>query len=378
MNNAFIKSSRLKRLHRQIDTPALLIDEAQLNINIRSMQDLAIKHGVNLRPHFKTHKSCAIAHKQIKAGAKGITVAKTGEAEILAAAGIDDIFIANQVTHPLKFERLYQLNKNLSLTVGIDHPEQIRLLDSFFSKHSGRLRVLVEIDSGLNRCGVLPGKMLTDLVQQVHRSKSLQFDGIFTHAGQVYGAGSTDEIVKAGETEALIMYEAVQYLKQHGFEVKTVSVGSTPTVPYSAAHPIVTEIRPGNYVFYDNIQYILGSCSMEQWSLAILATVISQPAEKRIIIDAGSKALNLDRGAHASERIKGYGKLLNIEGEIVRLSEEHGVIELTEANPVTIGQPVLIIPNHACAVTNLFSHLHFLSGLDTLHTFPVDARGMSQ
>ena len=160
--------------------------------------------------------------------------------------------------------------------------------------------------------------------------------------------------------------------------IEVVSVGSTPTVVYSAQHSLVNEIRPGNYVFYDNIQYVLGSCTVNQWSLAVLATVVSQPAPDRIIIDAGSKALNLDRGAHSTQQTAGFGRLLNLNGEIVRLSEEHGVIMLESPGNIPIGSPVLIVPNHACAVTNLYSHYYLVDPAGTVNKIPIDARGKSQ
>jgi D-serine deaminase-like pyridoxal phosphate-dependent protein len=378
MAGFFTNSAWLDQIHQQIDTPALLIDEWQLNKNISDMQDLANKNGVRLRPHFKTHKCLWIARKQTEKGAAGITVAKPAEAELLAGAGFADLFIANQVTQSRKLDRLVALNKKTKLSVGIDHPDQVNMIQTVFSSANQRLHVLVEIDSGLQRCGIPPGKKLIDLVQQIESAPALVFSGIFTHAGQVYGAKSEEEVRKTGEYEALIMHESAQSLRKNGIEVKVISVGSTPTVPYSAAHPSVTEIRPGNYVFYDNIQYALGCCRPDQWALAVLATVISQPAPRRIVTDAGSKALNLDRGAHARSLIKGYGRLLNIRGEIVRLSEEHGIVELEKAASIKPGSPVLIIPNHACAVTNLFSHVYFVNPNHEVKKMAVDARGMSQ
>jgi len=174
------------------------------------------------------------------------------------------------------------------------------------------------------------------------------------------------------------MANAYGLLADQGLNVKVVSVGSTPTVPYSSNNPIVNEIRPGNFVFYDNIQYVLGSCNKEQWALAILATVISQPDADRIVIDAGSKALNLDKGAHATDIIRGYGKLLNIKGDIIRLSEEHGVIQLQNRESIPLGSPALIIPNHACAVANLYTSYHLLDSEGRIKKIPVDARGKSQ
>jgi D-serine deaminase-like pyridoxal phosphate-dependent protein len=296
----------------------------------------------------------------------------------MAAAGIRNIFIANQITHPLKLKRLRDLHEKTKLAVGTDHPRQIRLLNEYFSDLQSALDVLIEIDSGLQRCGLLPGPRLIDLARQIKESEYLNFKGIFTHAGQVYSAGSTEEIRRIAGQEAQIMLQSRQLLQENGIGCEIISVGSTPSAPYLVDQEGVTEIRPGNYVFYDNIQYKLGSCRTEQWAMFVLATVISQPAAQRIIIDAGSKALNLDRGAHATNLTEGYGRILNLRGEIVRLSEEHGVIQLDNAEEIIPGSAVLIVPNHACAVTNLYAKFYLLNQDGSFEIIPVDARGMSQ
>ena len=369
---------KIVKLHKKIETPALIVDQHQLELNIDKMQKLADKNRVKLRPHIKTHKSAFIAQSQLNKGAIGITVAKTGEAEVMAASGIKDIFIANQITHPLKLKRLKKLHQKISVSIGVDNPAQVDMLKIYFSNPDKCLSVLIEIDSGLKRCGINVGSPLIDLANKIEKSKGLRLKGIFTHAGQVYAAKSKQEIRRIGETEAEIMAKGYDMLTQDGFNVETVSVGATPTVPYSAAHPKVTEIRPGNYVFYDNIQYTLGACRRNQWSLYILATVISQPTTKRIVIDAGSKALNLDRGAHTAQLINGYGRILNINGTINKLSEEHGIIDLPVERKIPIGSPVLIIPNHACAVTNLYSSFILFSKSGGIRQMNVDARGESQ
>ncbi len=371
-------NEQIQELHSEIDTPALIVEQGQLEENIIKMQEMANSANVQLRPHIKTHKSALIAKKQLSAGAMGITVAKVGEAEVMAAAGITDIVIANQITHPIKIMRLANLHKKISIAVGLDHQEQVKLLNTFFTDSDHPLKVLIEIDSGLERCGVSVGNELIDLAQRVIAAPGLALSGIFTHAGQVYAASTREKIQQIGQYEAEIMAESYNLLKKKGMNIKIVSVGSTPTVVYSAQHSLVNEIRPGNYVFYDNIQYLLGSCTVNQWSLAVLATVVSQPAPDRIIIDAGSKALNLDRGAHSTQQTAGFGRLLNLNGEIVRLSEEHGVIMLEPPRNILMGSPVLIIPNHACAVTNLYSHYHLIDTSGEVNKIPIDARGKSQ
>jgi D-serine deaminase-like pyridoxal phosphate-dependent protein len=369
---------QILQLHPSIDTPALIVDYQQLERNIENMQDLANINSVRLRPHIKTHKSVLISDLLLKQGAVGITVAKVAEAEIMAAAGISDIFIANQITHPLKLERLKKLHEKITISVGIDHIDQIDLLKRHFIDTVKPLKVLIEIDCGLHRCGMIIGKKLVHLAKKITQTNELCLEGIFTHAGQVYGAQSPEEILKIGNLEGSTMAEVVTLLENHSINLNVVSVGSTPTVVHSSKNPIVTEIRPGNFVFYDNIQYVLGSCSEKDWALAILATVVSKPAEDQIVIDAGSKALNLDRGAHATQLIKGFGRVLNIDGEIIRLSEEHGIIKLTSNQSIPLGSPVIIIPNHACAVVNLFSHYYFVDSTGRINKIPIDARGMSQ
>jgi len=369
---------QILQLHTSIDTPALIVDLQQLEKNIENMQNLANNNSVRFRPHIKTHKSVFISNLLLKQGAVGITVAKVGEAEIMAAAGISDIFIANQITHPLKLERLKKLHENIRISVGIDHMDQIDLFKQHFKGNTKPLKVLIEIDSGLHRCGMIIGEKLVDLAKEITLTNELFLEGIFTHAGQVYGAQSQEEIQEIGNLEGSIMAEAVTLLRNHGIDLNVVSVGSTPTVVHSSKNPLVTEIRPGNFVFYDNIQYVLGSCREMDWALAILATVISQPAEDQIVIDAGSKALNLDKGAHDTQLIKGFGRVLNVEGDITRLSEEHGIMKLTSKQSIALGSPVIIIPNHACTVANLYSRYYFVDSAGKTKQIPIDARGMSQ
>ena len=360
------------------DTPALLIDHAGLDANIRNMQHLADDAQVMLRPHIKTHKSVWIAGKQLAAGAGGITTAKLSEAEIFAEYGIKDIFIANQITHPIKLDRLASLHNKIDLSVGMDHPDQIKLLRPVFTGKRKLLKVLIEINSGLNRCGITPGNELYVLADKIRQCGFLHFAGIFTHAGQVYGAASQQEVAAVGAHEGEVMEKACDILDRKNMTPEIVSVGSTPTVKYSAYNPVVTEIRPGNYVFFDNIQCVLQSCMQQNCALYVIATVISQPVPGQVVIDAGSKALGLDRGAHATNLISGYGQILNINGIIDRISEEHGVILLDEPRRIPLGSPVLIIPNHACAVVNLYDKYHIVKNGNIEKTIKIDARGCSQ
>lgn len=369
----FLSSQLLNKIHQQIDTPALLIHAGQMEKNLHAMQAAADKYNCALRPHIKTHKSVQLAKKQLGLGASGITAAKISEAEVMADAGIDNVFIANQITHPLKIKRLLNLHRRAEIIIGLDSLKQIELLKPVFSREQKPLKVRLEIDSGLQRCGLQTGDDLLFLAKEIYNNPWLELDGIFTHAGQVYAASSVHEIEKTGFLEGRIMSETKEFLQKNGITVNTVSTGSSPTAPYSAQNPAVTEIRPGNYIFYDAMQTALGSASKEQCALYVLAAVTSQPARDRIVIDAGSKALNLDQTAAGP----GYGLPVNLDGKIVRVSEEHGVLQLNKAAETALGSPVLIIPNHACTVVNLFDQYHLITD-DNIELIPVSARGKSQ
>lgn len=369
----------LTYLHQQISTPALLVSMEQLGKNLQHMQIHAETFSVKLRPHIKTHKSVEFAKKQVAGGATGITVAKLSEAALMASAGIDNIFIANQVTQNLKIEALYTLHENINLIIGIDHPDQIRLLETHFSGRENPLKVRIEIDCGFHRCGIPPDdELLISLASEIKASSWLHLDGLFTHAGQAYSAKSIIEIAQIAEQEAQEILKARDKLKYIGIEVADISVGSTPTAERVMQFSGITEARPGNYIFYDGIQQKLGVCSFDQCSLFVLSTVISQPAPNRIVCDAGSKALNLDKGAHSAQTLDHFGTLLNISGNITRVSEEHGVIELSENQSVEIGSPVLIIPNHACVVANLYDTYYGVNKDGSVQTIPISARGLSQ
>ncbi len=361
--------------HGKIETPALLVDEERLKTNIRKMQQMAQKYRVAIRPHVKTHKSIFIARMQVEEGACGLTVAKLSEAEIFFAAGFDDIFIANQITHVSKIRRLWKLVKaKRNIIVGIDHPEQITLLERECPDRQLKLSVRIEIDSGLHRCGVTPGNLLREVARRVANSPVLELEGVFTHAGQAYQAKTEETVRKIGQTEGQIMATAAAQLKEMGLNIRTVSVGSTPTAPFSAENPAVNEIRPGNYVFYDAMQLALHSASLEDCSLFVLATVVSRPAADRVVIDAGSKALHTD-GAGITGH---FGLALNLPGKVVRVSEEHGVLQVAPDSQIAVGAPVLVLPNHACAVVNLFDQFWLISKNQTPRPIAIDARGKSQ
>jgi len=369
----------LHKLHLQISTPALLIDEQQMLENLSDMQLAADKNAVALRPHCKTHKSPQLAKIQLERGATGITVAKPSEAELMLRHGIDDIFIANQVSHPIKIKQLEQLHNKARLICGIDHPAQIEILKKGFENYSKALNVRIEIDCGFGRCGLkADDSLLVTLAKKIKQKRWLHLEGLFTHAGQAYSAQTLQQIKEIAKTEAVQILKARDILEESGIKLASISVGSTPTAKEVIKINGITEVRPGNYIFYDGIQKALHVASSDQCSLFVLATVISQPARDRIVCDAGSKALNLDKGAHSTGIIDHFGEILNIAGKIERVSEEHGIICLEKEQQIEIGSAVLIIPNHACTVANLYKNYHLVKKDLSVQVMPILARGMSQ
>ncbi|MFZ7102968.1 MAG: alanine racemase [Peptococcaceae bacterium] len=362
----------------EIETPALLLDKQILLKNIKDMAEMAEKYGVKLRPHIKAHKCSQIANLQMENGAVGITVAKLGEAEVMLEAGVKNIVIAYQLVDEAKLKRLKALmEKGADITCLVDNIEQVILLDHFGEKNNLVIAVYAEIDSGLKRTGLQPDDIV-DFVEKLIKFKNIKFSGLLTHAGHVYGA-QRDKVALIGQEEGQIMERVNQALVKAGIFPPEVSVGSTPTVRYSASNPKVTEIRPGNYVFNDAIQIGLGVAALSDCSLKVLATVISKPAADRLVIDAGSKTLALDKGAHGTELVKGFGI---IEGypnlTIERLSEEHGIVLAEEGNVPEIGDKIAIIPNHACPVVNLADEMMIVEGSKVLGKWQIDARGKNK
>ena len=358
-----------------LDTPALLIDLDIVWRNLEGMQKKADKCRVSLRPHIKTHKIRELARLQMGLGAVGVTVAKVSEAEVMAEAGIEDIFIANQVVSEKKLNRLAALSKKVNISVGLDSTQAAENLSAIFAASGLTIEYLIEIDSGLNRCGVLPGRDAVELYEAINGLPSLRFKGIFTHAGQVYGAGSISEVMEVSRHESKVMVATARALEQAGTSAEIVSVGSTPTMKVWEGHEGVNEIRPGNYIFHDAIQLSLGVATMEECALSIVATVISRPSRERAVIDGGSKAFSSDRGAHGKEMASGFGIVLGKKAILSRLSEEHGIMSLDPDEDLEIGDRVRIIPNHACAVVNLFDLAYGIRNGEVVEEFQIAARG---
>ena len=356
-----------------LDTPALIVDLDRLEENIARWAAFAREAGVKLRPHGKTHKCVEIARRQLAAGAVGLTLAKIGEAEVMARAGVRDIFLAYEIIGGAKLPRLIALARELRVQVGIDSAEGAEPLARAAAAAGTVLDVLLEVNTGLGRCGVLPGEDLLVLARRVSGMKGLRIAGIFTYRGY------RPDLEAAGREEGEIMVGEAAQLRRAGFAIGEISVGSTPTGRSAGRVAGVTEIRPGTYVFNDATQVRWGSATSDECALAVLARVISRPSKDVAVLDAGSKALTAERGPFSS-RGESHGVIRNYpDCQIDRLWEEHGRVQLTdEARRLQVGDLVEVIPTHVCPTVNLAERLVCTRQGRVVETWAVAARAKVQ
>jgi D-serine deaminase-like pyridoxal phosphate-dependent protein len=362
-----------------LETPALLIDGQKLQTNIDEMASYAAAHGFALRPHIKAHRLPPIARLQRVAGAAGFTCAKIGEAEMMAEHQFDNLLIAYQVIGQPKLGKLHRLLDQASVILGCDSLAGAQELNRVGAARGERLQISLEVDSGLHRCGILPGRPALELAQSIRSAcPHVSIVGVFTHAGQSYAAPGEIRQREIAELEARSVVETAVMLQKDGFPIEQISVGSTPTARFSHLYPGVTEIRPGNYVFYDATQVGLGVVPAERCALTVLTTVISRPAPDRLVVDAGSKVLGLDKGAHGVEVVRGYGIVVGWPNlTLERLSEEHGVLvaDPAAADLPRVGDQLQIIPNHACPVVYRADKVYYLGADSTPEVWPSAMRG---
>ena len=356
---------------QDLETPCVLVDVERVQRNVARMAEAARSAGVKLRPHAKTHKLPEVARLQLQAGAAGLSVAKGSEAEVFAAAGAADLFIAFPVVGADKARRLFDLAQKVRLAVGVDSLEGARTLAASFADARRTLDVLLKVDVGFHRVGVLPEDAPL-LALRLAETPGLRLRGLFTHAGQGYLQDTPDGVAQVGAHEGSTLVAAAAAVRAQGVAVEEVSVGSTPTARSAMTQPGVTECRPGNYVYHDASQVSLGTCGEDDCALTVLATVVSVPAPGRAVLDAGSKTLSSDP---LRPKANGFGLVLGTRSRLSRLSEEHGVIDVAEGDAVRVGQKVRVLPNHACVVSNLHDRVMAVRGDEVVEQWTVAARG---
>lgn len=359
----------------ELPSPAVIVDLDIAERNIKRMAGLARQAGVKLRPHIKPHKSVYFARKQLAAGAQGVTVAKISEAEVMVDHGIQDILIAYSIVGEEKLSRLRRLReRGAHIITTVDSVEVARGLAQVGTPEHP-MPVLIEVDSGMHRGGCQPGSDTLRLGQQVQTFKSLVLQGLFTYGGGIYGSSSREELEAHAAHEARLLRETAALLEDNGIPVQVVSGGSTPAAFALDKMEGVTEIRPGNYVFFDVSGLSLGIATPDDCSLRILATVVSVPLPGYATLDAGSKTLTTDLAGRA----QGYGYIVGMpDVHLVKLNEEHGYLRYDPAvRELRVGDRVEIIPNHACVVPNLSGRIYGIRGGKVETEIAVEARGKS-
>jgi D-serine deaminase-like pyridoxal phosphate-dependent protein len=354
----------------QLDTPALLIDLDALERNIGRMAAYFAARPVALRPHAKTHKCPEIALRQLAAGAIGITCAKLGEAEVMAAAGVRDILIANQITGRIKIDRLTDLAARCDLMVAVDDAENVAALGAACAAKSVTLRVLVEVDIGMGRCGVRPGGAALALARQVVDLPWLQFAGLMGYEGHLVMVADLDER-RARVREAFRgLEETRELLEQGGLPVAIVSGGGTGTYDLTSEEASVTEIQAGSYVLMDSTYQ--GIRPEFEPALTLLTTVVSRPEPDRLVTDAGLKMVTKEFGWPAPLDIP--------SARVQYLSEEHGVLSLSDPAGVALrpGDKMRFLPSHCCTTVNLHDRYYVVQDGRLVDTWSVAGRGRSQ
>jgi D-serine deaminase-like pyridoxal phosphate-dependent protein len=344
----------------EIDTPAVLIDIDRVERNIARAQAAADAAGVKLRPHIKTHKLPLFARKQVEAGAAGITCQKIGEAEVMADGGLTDIFVPYNILGGEKLARLKALHDRVTLSVTVDSATTIEGLADTFRDAGHPLKVLVECDTGGGRCGVQTSDEALALARKIDAAPGLSFGGLMTFPAPG----------KPAQAEAWLA-AARDLLAANGLACETITSGGTPDMWRKPQGGVVTEYRPGTYIYMDRYQVAKGAATLDDCAATVLATVVSKPTPTRAILDAGSKALTSD-----TLGLSDHGELIEEpRARVVGLSEEHGKVELPEGSTLKVGDRVRVLPDHICPVINLYDQVYLISGDRVVDIVPVAARG---
>ena len=366
----------------ELPTPAVLVERTRIDRNLARMQAAVSARGMQLRPHAKTHKSAEMGRRQLAAGAAGICCAKLGEAEVFAAAGFADIRLPYPL-NPVNAPRVVALLDRTRLSFIVDHADVAAQWSRAMEQAGREVEVLVKVDVGFHRCGIDPATDAAAFVARVAALPGLRFRGLLSHAGHGYHAGSEEALREIARAEAEIMTRLAAQVRELGVEVAEISVGATPTARFSAEQDGITEMRPGNYIYFDRTQVGLGAATWDDCALTVLSRVVSRPAADRVILDAGSKTLTNDLARGWSGAAPGYGVVLpsletNEPDEslvVERLSEEHATVKAPAGSTMRPGELVRIIPNHSCVVSNLADAVWLVDGAQVVERLDVSARG---
>lgn len=331
----------------RLDTPAVLVDLDVVDSNIEGMASFAKRQGLAMRPHTKTHKSIAMAQRQLAAGAAGLSVATTTEAEIMMRSGVTDLLLAYPIVGKPKLDRLVPLLQTGGLTLVSDSSEITEKYRELAERIGCTIPVILEVDTGMDRAGADPRKV-TSLALEIAKAKGLHFRGIMTHAGHAHDALDHAGVEKIAHHEASVMGKTREELERAGLDVEVVSAGSTITSSYLHGSDGITEIRPGTYIYNDLRTLGRYACTPEAMAVTALASVVSINND-RITLNSGSKTLTSTKDGRY-----GYGGLIaDPQAHWLRLSEEHGTLRIGSGMKYSVGDRVQLLPIHVCVWSDL-------------------------
>lgn len=355
----------------ELDTPALCIDLDVMESNVKSMAETIIGQGKQWRPHEKCHKTPAIAHLQMKAGAIGVTCAKVSEAEVMAAGGVRDVLVANMVVGPKKWERVASLCRYADPIIACDHYAQVEPLAEFCRKHGVAPRVIIEVNIGLDRVGTRPGRDTLELAEGISKLKGVRFAGIMGYEGHLLKVEPVEEKRKKIGDAMGVLQHCHDLIVGKGLNCDIVSAGGTGSYQYSAACPGITELQAGGGIFADPMYQKMCGVTGLNYSLTVLATVVSRPMLEKAVLDSGRKTLNPD---NCLPLVKGYP-----DAEITRMSAEHCELKLGgESQRLKIGDKVEIIVGYADFTTVLHDEFFGVRGDRVEVVWPILGRGKIQ
>jgi len=359
---------------RDIETPAVLVDLDVMEDNIKDYAEFAESYDVSLRSHTKTHKIPDLSHYQDRlSGGGGICCQTLSEAEVMAQAGVSDIFLSYNVVGDAKLQRLVRLTDSLDyFATLVDCVEHVAPLQEVAAELDVSVGVILEIDLGLNRTGVVSQEEAVELATTIANASHLSFKGVMGYEANVKSFAESKEGLERLCTEAMDeLAEWVETIEDAGVPVTEVKVGSTTTSKFSGKHPIVTEINPGMYIFNDvgeinNRGFEVGKSDC---ALTVLTTVISKPTPDRAVVDAGSKSISMDKDGR--KPIPRYRE----DVEYVNDSEEHGWLDISAADDIEVGDRLEFIIPHVCTTVNQHDTLVGLRDDMVEKTWNVQARG---
>ena len=360
-----------------LSTPALILDLDQFEANVNKMASFVRSHGMKLRPHAKSHKCPAIAHRQIEAGAVGLSVATLHEAEVMAEAGVPGILITSELVAEPKIERLLRLTRrHPDIMCVVDNCAHVRQLGQAAESRGQRLNVLIEVDMGNHKTGTAPGAPTLGLAQVICTTPGLKFMGLQTYAGLACHVVGFDKRKAYAEEVLAQSLETQELLRKSGIEVPLVSGGGTGSYDLESEMRIINELQAGSYIFMDLDYRRIGGRTGDVFddfgcALTVLATVISHPYPDKAAVDAGFKAFATDMPfGPECKSVKGITYTWG--------GDEHGKLNLTAAErDVRLGERLEFIIPHCDPTVNLYDCMYATRGDRVEAVWPITARGHS-